>query len=385
MKTLSPVFLAVLLLSKCLPVAIFGFEPSTVTPVPSNLKKFMPKLFQEKLRELENGTIEFVMIGDSITHSWSKYPGTFKESNLLNLGFPGDRTQNVLWRIENGALDGISPKLVTLMIGTNNMHDTKKAYPADKPDEIFAGIQAIVTEVRTRLPNTKIVVFSVFPRKEGSENDRVKAVNEMLPQLADGKYVSHIDLNRFFTKEEKKEAKKIISHANKYWQDHHHTKHKGIIFLEASSTKLNDKQFGIKQKNKDWGYNNWKELINKIKEDFLIIQSIHKESKKIPGVFSPDNIDFRLACAILNESDLYVGPEGGFGHVAAALNKKAVLYFGGWISPDVIGYDFHENLYYKNKLSPCGEYNRLCKHCEEARKAISVNVFLKHIYKVTSD
>ena len=44
-----------------------------------------------------------------------------------------------------------------------------------------------------------------------------------------------------------------------------------------------------------------------------------------------------------------------------------------------------ENVYYEDKLSPCGEYNRLCKHCEEARKAISVNVFLKHIYKVTSD
>ena len=211
MKTLSPVFLAVLLLSKCLPVAIFGFEPSTVTPVPSNLKKFMPKLFQEKLRELENGKIEFVMIGDSITHSWSKYRRTFKGSNLLNLGFPGDRTQNVLWRIENGALDGISPKLVTLMIGTNNMHDTKKAYPADKPDEIFAGIQAIVTEVRTRLPNTKIVVFSVFPRKEGSENERVKAVNEMLPQLADGKYVSHIDLNRFFINENGQQDKTLYN------------------------------------------------------------------------------------------------------------------------------------------------------------------------------
>ena len=93
MKTLSPVFLAVLLLSKCLPVAIFGFEPSTVTPVPSNLKKFMPKLFQEKLKELENGKIEFVMIGDSITHSWSKYRGTFKGSNLLNLGFPGSHSE----------------------------------------------------------------------------------------------------------------------------------------------------------------------------------------------------------------------------------------------------------------------------------------------------
>ena len=239
MKTLSPVFLAVLLLSKCLPVAIFGFEPSTVTPVPSNLKKFMPKLFQEKLRELENSKIEFVMIGDSITHSWSKYQGTFKESNLLNLGFPGDRTQNVLWRIENGALDGISPKLVTLMIGTNNMHDTKKAYPADKPDEIFAGIQAIVTEVRTRLPNTKIVVFSVFPRKEGSENERVKAVNEMLPQLADGKFVSHIDLNRFFTKENGQQDKTL------YNKDLLHLNEQGY-FVWAKVLKPMLKKYGMR-------------------------------------------------------------------------------------------------------------------------------------------
>ena len=68
-------------------------------------------------------------------------------------------------------------------------------------EDIFAGIKAIVTEVRTRLPKSKIVVFSVFPRKPGSENDRAKAVNEMLPQLADSKFVSHLDLNRFFTTE----------------------------------------------------------------------------------------------------------------------------------------------------------------------------------------
>ena len=83
------------------------------------------------------------------------------------------------------------------------------------------------------------------------------------------------------------------------------------------------------------------------------------------------------------EADLYVGPEGGFGHVAAALNKKAVLYFGGWITPEAIGYDFHENIYYEHKLSPCGEYKKLCSHCEEARKAISADVFLKYINKIS--
>ena len=94
-------------------------------------------------------------------------------------------------------------------------------------------------------------------------------------------------------------------------------------------------------------------------------------------------MDFRLACALIEEVDFYVGPEGGFGHVAAALNKKAVLYFGGWISPDVIGYDFHENIYYQHKLSPCGEYGTKCDHCEEARKSISVDTFIKCINKIS--
>ena len=211
MKTNNSTFFVALFFSSFMSFVVFGEKPSSVIPVPSSLKKFMPKLHQEKLREAKIGKIDFVMIGDSITHSWSKYPSVFKGVNLLNLGFPGDRTQNVLWRIENGALDGISPKLVTLMIGTNNMHDTKKAYPADKPQDIFTGIQAIVTEVRTRLPKSKVVVFSVFPRKEGSENERAKEVNAMLPQLADGKYVSHIDLNPFFTTEKGQQNKVLYN------------------------------------------------------------------------------------------------------------------------------------------------------------------------------
>ena len=78
------------------------------------------------------------MIGDSICHNWeyeSTYANTFKDTNLLNLGFAGDSTQNVLWRIENGALDGLSPKLVTLMIGTNHFHNAKakSGYKPDSP------------------------------------------------------------------------------------------------------------------------------------------------------------------------------------------------------------------------------------------------------------
>jgi len=199
MNSKNTTLLASLLLSTAIPCVSFAEKPSTVIPVPSSLKKFMPKLHQEKLREAKNKSVDFVMIGDSITHSWSKHPEILNGSNLLNLGFPGDRTQNVLWRIDNGALDGISPKLVTLMIGTNNLHEDKKAYPPDKPEDIFTGVRAIVSEVRKRLPNTPIVIFSIFPRKAGPAYGRVKAVNALLPQLAnDNPNIHHLNLNRLF-------------------------------------------------------------------------------------------------------------------------------------------------------------------------------------------
>ena len=188
----------------------------------------------------------------------------------------------------------------------------------------------------------------------------------------------------FFSDQEKIEAKKIISEAKEFWNAYHNKKFRRMIFLETSSTKIDDTQFSFKHKNKDWGIQNWTRLINKLKNDYLIIQSNHTHTKKIDGIFTPQEMDFRIGCALLEEVDFYVGPEGGFGHVAAALNKKAVLYFGGWISPNVIGYDFHENIYYEDKQSPCGVKSKLCEHCSKARKVITVDIFLERIYKISS-
>ena len=185
----------------------------------------------------------------------------------------------------------------------------------------------------------------------------------------------------YFSEKEKTDAKRILKESKKFWNKTNNYKYKKIFFLETSSTKINDKQFSIKHTNKDWGFENWKNLINNIKKDYLIIHSVHNKTKEIKGVFAPKNIDFRLACAIMNECDMYIGPEGGFGHVAAALKKKAVLYFGGWISPNAIGYDFHENLYFENKNSPCGKYRDFCDHCDQARKQITVNIFEEKIRK----
>ena len=148
----------------------------------------------EKVAQAKTGKAQWVMIGDSITHNWERqrhYAEAFDSYDTLNLGVGGARTETVLWRLQNGELEGVAPKLVTLMIGTNN---SKR----NTPEEIFAGIQAVVGEVRTRLPKAKVVVFSIFPRKPGKENDTVQAVNALLPQIADGERVRHVDINEVF-------------------------------------------------------------------------------------------------------------------------------------------------------------------------------------------
>ena len=188
----------------------------------------------------------------------------------------------------------------------------------------------------------------------------------------------------YFTDKEKDNGKKIISQAVDFWKQKNNHSYKCIIFLETSSTKINDFQFNIKHLNKDWGFKNWLKLINLIKNEYLVIQIVHDKTKKIKGIFHTEKMDFRTACSVLNQSDILVGPEGGFGHVAASLNKKAVIYFGGWNSPNSIGYDFHEHIYYKHSLSPCGEIQNICPHCKEARESISVELFLDHIKKASS-
>ena len=177
----------------------------------------------------------------------------------------------------------------------------------------------------------------------------------------------------YFSKTEISDAKSILKKANIFWSKKAEIKHKGIIFFESYSTKNNHEFYTYKMKNKNWGEKNWTRLIDRLKDKYLIIQSVHGEAKKIDGVFYSENeFDFRTACAVLNNCDMYLGNEGGFGHAAAALNKKALIYFGGWISPQSTGYAMHENIYYNDLTSPCGAVGYLCDHCDKARESITV-------------
>ena len=152
----------------------------------------------------------------------------------------------------------------------------------------------------------------------------------------------------------------------KNWNKTNLKKYKKIIFIETSR-KIKTKKHVVN--NRDWGIENWIEFIKKYKKDYLFVQSLHPDSKLINDVYSFRS-DFRQACAVMNHCDFFLGWEGGFVQAAAALKKNALVLFGGWIHPNVTGYNFHTNIYIDIKGSPCGMKN-FCEHCNQCRKLIT--------------
>jgi lysophospholipase L1-like esterase len=175
--------------------------PDTTAPVPRTTDWWQKR--QEKINaNVAKGDAQLLMIGDSITQDWEgkgaevwqKYYGN---RHAVNLGIGGDQTQHVLWRLEHGNLDGIHPKLAVLMIGTNNSG-------SNKPEQIAAGVKAIVEKLRSSLPSTKVLVLAIFPRGANPENPQRKtneAANERIAKLADGNNVFYLDIGKKFLKE----------------------------------------------------------------------------------------------------------------------------------------------------------------------------------------
>jgi beta-glucosidase len=111
---------------------------------------------------------------------------------VLNLGYNADKTENVLWRLRNGEVDGLSPKAIVVMIGTNN-----SGHRADPPEITAKGISMILEDLRAKMPNAKIALLSIFPRGDAPHPIN-QQINALLPALADGKTVFHMDLNAVF-------------------------------------------------------------------------------------------------------------------------------------------------------------------------------------------
>jgi len=146
------------------------------------------------------GECDIAFIGDSITQGWEnpgknvwqKYYGSRK---CLNLGVGGDRTEHVLWRFENGQLDGIKPKATVVMIGTNNSNKNRDGTEQYSEADILEGVQAIVKQIRERLPDTKIILCGIFPRAKtfSTQRGKILQVNQALAKLDDGKTVFYLD------------------------------------------------------------------------------------------------------------------------------------------------------------------------------------------------
>ncbi len=202
-----PVSCWLLALLTCLsfvgPSAVFAAEAPThdaVTAVPREEDWWTER--QEVINGRTKEQVDLLFIGDSITHGWegdgkdvwAKY---FAPRHAMNAGIGGDRTQHVLWRLQHGNLEGIRPKLAVLMIGTNNSNGEDNT-----ATEIADGIKAIVTELRTKLPETKVLVLAIFPRgdKPNPQRDKISEVNKQVAawDQIDGKNVIYFDFGDKF-------------------------------------------------------------------------------------------------------------------------------------------------------------------------------------------
>ncbi|GHT21016.1 hypothetical protein FACS189419_01230 [Planctomycetales bacterium] len=194
-------FAVAVLIGLVLASATQAADNKATTPANKIDQKWWADRHAGNVAQLEKGDTELLLIGDSITHGWDNQPELyqkyFAKYKPINLGFGGDQTQHVLWRLDNLPLEKITPKAAMVMIGTNNIGSNTTT-----PKEAAEGIVAIVKKLRTQYPKIQIIVLNVFPRDEkpdGERRIRVNEINSYLPALLKGiKNVEIVDINKGF-------------------------------------------------------------------------------------------------------------------------------------------------------------------------------------------
>ncbi|MEN9662137.1 MAG: hypothetical protein RL324_1086 [Verrucomicrobiota bacterium] len=189
--------------------AAFAQAPSPAAP-PARADQASPrtdanslKAHEQLLEKAKRGGIDVYFVGDSITRRWgaTDYPEflanwnqNFHGWNAGDFGWGGDTTQNILWRLENGELDGVNPKVVVILAGTNNVG--RLAGDDAKVAEITRGLKAIVDRCREKAPNATLVLTAIFPRNDSmAVVPTINAINAGITRLADGKKVRFLNVN----------------------------------------------------------------------------------------------------------------------------------------------------------------------------------------------
>lgn len=185
----------------------------SVTPQP-RIEEWWFKRHAEKIGLMQKGEFELLMVGDSITHNfesigekvWKKH---FEPLKAVNLGFGGDRTNHVLWRLDHLPKPKTQPKAVVVMIGTNNI-----CWGSDKPRQAADGVAAIAEKLHTLYPEAKILVLGVFPRRRELTHPHRKQIielNSYLPDLLkDLKNVKFLDIGPKFLDDKGHLSKEIM-------------------------------------------------------------------------------------------------------------------------------------------------------------------------------
>jgi lysophospholipase L1-like esterase len=175
-------------------------QNSAIVPAP-----FQPQRHAQFVEIAKQGNIDCLLMGDSITDWWrnrgkAAYDANFGSLMCANFGIAGDRTQGVLWRMDNGELDGYTPKAMMLMIGTNNLGGGRGGR-ANTPEEIAEGIKTIVSRFRTKFPQAKVLLLGVFPRGAQPANqfrEPIRQINAIIAKLDDGSSVRYMDIGAKF-------------------------------------------------------------------------------------------------------------------------------------------------------------------------------------------
>jgi lysophospholipase L1-like esterase len=159
------------------------------------------------------GQAEVVFLGDSITQGWEG-PGKdawqefYGQRNAANFGNSGDRTEHVLWRLENGNFDGLSPRLIVIMIGTNNI-----GHRSSTPQQAAEGVRAIVEKLHAKLPEAQLLLLGVFPRGEKPDDElrqQAAEVNRHIQNLDELDFVTYMDIAERFLEEDGTISKEIM-------------------------------------------------------------------------------------------------------------------------------------------------------------------------------
>ncbi len=155
----------------------------------------------EFLERAKDKSIKLVFLGDSITDGWPKmgkatWEKFYKKYNPADFGVSGERTEHTLGHIAAGVLDGLHPKVVVIMIGTNNIGQCKD----EKPEWVAAGVRKIVDTVHQKLPGTKVLLLGVFPRstKDSPLRQAVTAINDIISKFDDEKKTRYLDITSKF-------------------------------------------------------------------------------------------------------------------------------------------------------------------------------------------